>query len=309
MDKYTKKTKIWLDERFKMCDKDGIYQAYSPIYGFRKGHCDGPSYTNNYNTIYQIIKALSHLKFSSILDAGGAEGHKSYLIKQLFGVKVKHFDLSEEACKRAKEIFGLDSMQGDIQNLPFMNDEFDVVLCVDTLEHVPDVYKALGELLRVAKKAVVIILPHQSEKIIKKIIEDKIPHGHIHSFDLDSFNFLKQKGYHVISRKFSITLSAGVIIDAERREWKDLRYNNAFPKKVIDLYNVCVPIFRKIFGRKSAAFLIRLDYFLSNFVPFYSSQLFIILKDEKCYTKEEIKNISPSQIMDFVVPYHYLNKK
>lgn len=79
MDKYTQKTKKWLDGRFKQTDKNGIYKAHQPIYGFRKGPTDS-SLVDKYICTYQIMKALAHLNFNSLLDVGGAEGYKSYLI-------------------------------------------------------------------------------------------------------------------------------------------------------------------------------------------------------------------------------------
>jgi SAM-dependent methyltransferase len=40
----------------------------------------------------------------------------------------------------------------DIQNMPFSNHEFDVIICNHVLEHVPDEKKALDEIYRVLKK-------------------------------------------------------------------------------------------------------------------------------------------------------------
>lgn len=55
------------------------------------------------------MNALLQLKFNSLLDVGGAEGHKVRIARETFDVEVKNCDLSEEACKRAKEIFRIDS--------------------------------------------------------------------------------------------------------------------------------------------------------------------------------------------------------
>ena len=50
MDEYTEKTKKWLDKRFKMCNKEGVYFAHQPIYGFGKGNYEPyliPRYVSN----------------------------------------------------------------------------------------------------------------------------------------------------------------------------------------------------------------------------------------------------------------------
>lgn len=275
MDEYTRKTKIWLDERFKKCNEHGIYYAHQPLYGMRKGYSES-RFINRYILTYQIMKTLSHLKFDSLVDIGGAEGYKAWIVKQIFGVKVKNSDLSEEACKRAEEIFHIASIPAVILELPFKNNEFDVVLCSETLEHVTDLDKAINELLRVANKAVVITVPHEPKEIIDKIIKEEIPHGHIHYFNLESFNFLKSDGYHILSRKM---VSPHL--------------------KKFSLYHL---------GKKAASLQIRLHDFVCKFTSSYDAILFVILKDKACWRKEVNQNFSAYRIINFTVPFHYLNK-
>lgn len=47
---------------------------------------------------------------------------------------------------------------GDIHNLPFKDEEFDVVLCVEVLEHVLEPKKAIQEMNRVLKKGGTLVL-------------------------------------------------------------------------------------------------------------------------------------------------------
>ena len=185
MDTYSKKTKKWLDERFCKCDENGIYLAHQPIYGFRKGHSELGS-ISKYIITFSIMNTLSHLSFDSLLDVGGAEGYKAYIVKELFGVKVMNSDLSNEACKRAEEIFQLESIPADIHELPFKDNEFDVVLCSQTLEHITNPKQSIDEITRVAKKAIIITVPYESQEDIDKNIKEKSPHSHIHSFNLKS---------------------------------------------------------------------------------------------------------------------------
>ncbi|UCB56652.1 MAG: class I SAM-dependent methyltransferase [Candidatus Omnitrophota bacterium] len=274
MDEYTRKTKAWLDERFKKCNEHGIYYAHQPLYGMRKGYSES-RFVNRYIITYQIMKALSHLKFDSLLDIGGAEGYKAWIARELFGVKVKNSDLSEEACKRAEEIFHIESIPADILELPFENDEFDVALCSETLEHVTDLDKAIDELLRVAHKAVVITVPHEPKELIDKIIEEQIPHGHIHCFNLESFDFLESKGYQVFNKKM---ISPHL--------------------KKFSLYHL---------GKKAASLQIWLHNLVCEFTSCYEAILFVILKDKTCWRKEINQNISACRIINFTVPFYYLN--
>jgi hypothetical protein len=80
MDNYTKITKNWLDREFTRASKEGIYFAYQPIYGLRGGH-SLPGVTKRYCITYQIMKALGHLQFNSLLDVGGLEGYTAALAR------------------------------------------------------------------------------------------------------------------------------------------------------------------------------------------------------------------------------------
>jgi SAM-dependent methyltransferase len=306
MDQYTSKTKIWLDKRFKSCDEQGIYFAHQPIYGFRNGHSE-PGLIDKYIRTCQIMKTLSHVKFDSLLDVGAAEGYKAYITNKLFGAKVHCCDLSEEACKRAAEIFKLNSTPADSCDLPFKNNEFDVVLCSETLEHVVNLNQSIDELLRVAGKAVIITVPHEPGEIIEKNIAEEIPHAHIHRFDLESFNFLESDGYRVISKKIvsPFLRKPGDLVEATPiKNFKKRKY-----PKLIDFYNKCLPLSRKLFGKRSVAFLNWLDDIYCKYKSSYTAILFIILKDDKCYSKGKNSHISSYQVINIKVPYHYLNKQ
>ena len=281
MDEYTKKTKAWLDERFKLCDDQGIYYAHQPIYGFNKGHCENPQYfvLTRYVVTFQIMKALSHLEFHSLLDVGGAEGYKAALVREIFGAEVKNSDLSEEACKRAKEIFHINSEPVDIHNLPYEDNEFDVVVCSEALEHVKDVNKAISELLRVADKAVVITVPHDSKEYIENNIKIHRMHGHIHIFTLDSFNFLKRRGYYVVS------------------------------KKMLSIYSY-LPILSRFIDKKLVVTLLTtFDEFASKLLPPYGGLLIIVLKNKGKIRGKKNGNVSAYRILNFAVPEYCLGQK
>ncbi len=49
----------------------------------------------------------------------------------------------------------------DIQNLSFKDKSFDIVLCQEILEHVPNPVKAIAELIRVTKKQLIITVPNE----------------------------------------------------------------------------------------------------------------------------------------------------
>ncbi len=73
-----------------------------------------------------------------------------------------HFAPEQAFYKRFKKMENLDyvttdlnsplaDVKADICNLPFENNEFDIILCNHVLEHIPDDTKAMEELFRVLK--------------------------------------------------------------------------------------------------------------------------------------------------------------
>jgi len=53
--------------------------------------------------------------------------------------------------------------KADIVDMPFPDHSFDMVICTHTLEHLRDPRKALNELIRIAKRRLIIVVPRQRE--------------------------------------------------------------------------------------------------------------------------------------------------
>jgi ubiquinone/menaquinone biosynthesis C-methylase UbiE len=302
MDTYTRETKAWLEDRFRAVDESGVYIAHQPIYGFDKMPVE-PGVIENYIRTYHIMEALSHIEFRSFLDVGGAEGYKSFIVADLFGAEVRSCDLSEQACKRAIEIFGVASDVADAHSLPYADNAFDVVLCSESLEHVTDLKGAARELLRVASKAVIITVPHEAEETVRQNLDEKIPHAHIHSLDTSSFDYLKPDGYAVLARRVvSPLLSLPSKLMPVRRQ----QYSERYPKVLFDAYNSLVPLLKKIFGKRAAGLLVRADALVCRLIPRYDAMIFVILKDRQAYKRRRTKKVSPVRIINYEVPHHYL---
>lgn len=96
----------------------------------------------------------------SFLDAGtgtgeylaSCEGH----VERAVGVDISFADL-----RRARNLCGadVDAVQADIAKLPFKESSFDVVLCSEVLEHIPNLDGGVSELFRVARNTLVITMP------------------------------------------------------------------------------------------------------------------------------------------------------
>jgi ubiquinone/menaquinone biosynthesis C-methylase UbiE/uncharacterized protein YbaR (Trm112 family) len=154
MDLQTSEAKKWLEERYSR-HNDGKYFAHQPVYGYDSDQSE-PNAVLRLSRTYHIFRILECLKFDSFLDVGGGEGYISGLVRNLFDANVVSTDLSSEACQRAREIFGIHSASSDASRLPFKDKSFDLVLCSEVIEHLYRPVIAISEVVRVAKKYVVI---------------------------------------------------------------------------------------------------------------------------------------------------------
>lgn len=93
-----------------------------------------------------------------VLDFGCYDG---YLLRRLRALAKIHgvgIDISPRAVALAKQaavkedLDGLEFVVSDGANLPFPNDSFDVVICSEILEHVPDLDTVLADIARVLVK-------------------------------------------------------------------------------------------------------------------------------------------------------------
>ncbi len=99
----------------------------------------------------------------SVLDVGCGAGHYLKSYEKVFkGKKFTYIglDIAKEYIDIAKEVFaGKENVKfliGSVYKLPFRDNEFDIVVCNNVLLHLPEIKRALKELTRVAKKAVII---------------------------------------------------------------------------------------------------------------------------------------------------------
>lgn len=110
-----------------------------------------PEVALRYLSLVREINQLS--PSSSVLEVGsGGLGVAPYLGRKITGLDLNFSPPRSPLVRRVK---------GSGDHLPFPDKSFSVVLCVDTLEHVPPQKRrqVIGEMLRVAQKKVLIAVP------------------------------------------------------------------------------------------------------------------------------------------------------
>ena len=142
----------WLDHRFAR-RPDGSYVAHEPVWGVGRGPTEGGHLRRalRLHDVVSTIKSLGIGPSHSILDVGGAEGYLAYLVRRHTGARAVVMDLSVEACARASELFGVESVSGNASMLPFADDAFDMVVMTEVVEHLVDPIGAILEMQRVAR--------------------------------------------------------------------------------------------------------------------------------------------------------------
>ena len=144
--------------------------------------------------------------------------------------KVLHFAPEQCFLKRFRALKNLDytttdllspiaDVKADICNLPFSDNEFDIILCNHVLEHIPDDTKAMQELYRVMKPGGygIFQIPQdlsrtttfEDDNITDKKERAKIfgQYDHVRVYGYDYFNKLREIGFMVNEEDYTTRLT------------------------------------------------------------------------------------------------------
>ncbi|MDY6824172.1 MAG: class I SAM-dependent methyltransferase [Thermodesulfobacteriota bacterium] len=152
--------------------------------------------------LIRIIKPITNTE-KSVIDIGARDG---FLSKQLLGYyeRVVAFDL------QPLTIFNenISWVRGDIAAISFKNNSFDLVVCVEVLEHIPPIFLqvACSELSRICKQYLLIGVPYKQDLRIGRTKccscgKRNPPWGHANSFDKTRLMQLFPK-FKVVSTSF-----------------------------------------------------------------------------------------------------------
>ncbi len=105
----------------------------------------------------QFMVANFHPEATSLIDIGCGNGFFLNKVAQLGKYELHGCDVME-----TKELgAGIQYHQGNIEHLPFADKSFDIVTCHHTIEHIPNLDRAIAELKRVARRQIMIVTPRQ----------------------------------------------------------------------------------------------------------------------------------------------------
>ena len=153
----------------------------------------------------------------TLLDVGCAEGlymrSVADSVRLAIGTDLSYPKLVRGSARSSSEEH-LRFALADAEQMPYATSGFDVVLCVETLEHVPDYRSALAELFRVLKSTgtLVISVPTEKDEMggrYKAQLAWQEKSGHLHSFGRKGFSEeLRASGFE-IRRQVSVDMLGG----------------------------------------------------------------------------------------------------
>lgn len=129
------------------------------------------------------LMSLLPIGMTSVLEIGARDGYICRLLAERFprvialDITLPQFDVS-----------GLLPLKATVVALPFPDNTFDVVLCSEVLEHIPEVQTACSELVRVAKHMVIVGVPYKEDTRLGRTTcqycgKPNPPWGHVNEFD------------------------------------------------------------------------------------------------------------------------------
>ena len=166
------------------------------------------------NKFKEIATLLGQTEGLHCLDIGGDNGVISYLLRQRGG-KWKSADLDESSVHSIRELVKTDVYQIDGRPTLFRDNEFDRVVIVDFLEHIPSDGEFLKELFRILKPGGILIInvPYIKNTLLRRLrlalgqTDEK--HGHLRpgytvkSLSLVLGDRFRVEGYKTYSKFFS----------------------------------------------------------------------------------------------------------
>lgn len=175
-----------------------------------------PKYTSENVLVKKIMKGfftaiestLAGIAFSEILDAGCGEGYVSNFVQEKFNVPIDAFDTSEKVINEASSEFPkVRFCVNSIYDSKIHDESYDLVICMEVLEHLEKPQKGVEELFRIARKYVLVSVPNEPIWRISNFLRGKYlkqlgnTPGHINHWSSKEFETLCSSYGEIVDKK------------------------------------------------------------------------------------------------------------
>ena len=136
--------------------------------GHEGGYCE-PGTLERLTDPGLILSIRKNYPGNRFLEIGCAGGAFLNAAREL-GYDVRGVELSSDACRMARETFGLNVFEGDVVDARFPGESFDVVFMGDVIEHLPDPAGTVREVHRILGAGGVLVLgvPSQTNSLFSR---------------------------------------------------------------------------------------------------------------------------------------------
>jgi SAM-dependent methyltransferase len=117
-----------------------------------------------------VFAAVAEVDPARVLEVGCGEGELSERLQRSLGVEVIALDQSERMVELTRNR-GVHAVVGDVQQLPFEQRSFDVVVAAWMLYHVPDLDRGLAEIARVLRPEGRLVAATNSSDHLREMFE------------------------------------------------------------------------------------------------------------------------------------------
>lgn len=171
-----------------------------------------------------VTRRLEELE-GTLLDVGCGNGAMlSYLSHNLFDqFSLYGIDLSSKAVKIAKNELGnkAEVCKGNVEELPFKDETFDVVICMHSFHHYPHPMKALSEMRRVLNNHGHLLIVENHRNHVMRFLKNcyytlaNHPHGDIKVYSKEELsNLVKRAGFSLV--KTDVITKKSFLVEADK---------------------------------------------------------------------------------------------
>lgn len=130
---------------------------------YRKFQTTNPIVRTMFRNFFDAVRELVEVAApSSLLDAGCGEGMTLSQLDTCLPSSITAFDINPDCVAYTSRSFPEAVVTVEnIYDLPYPPDSFDVVLCLEVLEHLDNPKLAIQNLARIAKKRLILSVPHE----------------------------------------------------------------------------------------------------------------------------------------------------